>query len=151
MSAAAAATPQAGQRGRAGCGFRPFRQAGRERGVRNLLSAFAAGNPPDWGTRNSWGALFGPAVAEPEVGAQDVDAPVQQAPLLGDLLFALRDDVVREGVQVHVQLAAQLRNLALAALELLELDEHLVQVEKGLGRHSSSPYRVGGPWTSSPG
>ena len=34
-----------------------------------------------------------------------------------------------------MQLAPHRRNLALPQLELLELDEHLVQVEEALGRH----------------
>jgi hypothetical protein len=108
---------------------------GESRAKLNVVPALRAGNPWIEGIRPA-ALLRRATVPEPELGAEDVDPPVKLPPLLGDELLPLRRHLVGKLVEVHVELAAELRHLALALLELLELDDHPVEIEEGLRRHS---------------
>ena len=82
--------------------------------------------------------LAGAAVADAQLAAEQVDPAVQIAPLFRHFLLPLGGDLVRERVEALMQLTAGSRDLSFPELQLLELDEHLVQVEEALRRHEKT-------------
>lgn len=60
---------------------------------------------------------------------------MELAALPRHFLLAAGDEVVRLRVERLVKLVPKCRHLALPQLELLELDQHALEVEEGLGRH----------------
>ena len=79
--------------------------------------------------------LAGAAVADAQLATEQVDPAVQIAPLFRHFLLPLGGDLVRERVEALMQFTAGSRDLSFPELQLLELDEHLVQVEEALRRH----------------